>query len=179
MLKLSTVETPQRCNARMNTVAPIARGQAEIKASPDAVYRLVSDPTVMVRFAEEVYRVRWMNGSTQARVGARFKGSNRNGWRRWWTTCRVTDADHGRRFAYEVRTPFLVPIARWQYDIEPIVGGCTVTETSWLHVPRWFVPIAIAITGEPDRPAANTAHIATTLRRLKEHLEAPADSTVE
>jgi hypothetical protein len=121
--------------------------------------------------AEEVFRVRWLGGVTEAAVGARFRGVNRNGWRRWVTTCRITAAEPGQRFAYEVRTPFMVPIARWQYDIQPAGDGCTVTESSWLRVPGWFVPIAIWITGEPDRAGVNKDNIATTLLRLKDHLE--------
>lgn len=156
----------------MRTAELIATGQTTINARPAEVYRLVSDPTVMVEFAEEVCRVRWVGGVSRPAVGARFKGTNRNGWRRWTTTCRITDAEPGRRFAYEVRTSFMVPISRWQYDIEPTADGCTVTESSWLHVPNWFIPIAIFVTGEPDRPGVNNTHIATTLRRLKEHVEA-------
>jgi hypothetical protein len=87
------------------------------------------------------------------------------------TTCKVTEAEPGRRFVYEVSTPFKVPIARWEYDLEPTKDGCTVTESSYLRVPAWFIPFAILITGEPDRPGANKAHIATTLIRLKDHLE--------
>jgi Polyketide cyclase / dehydrase and lipid transport len=151
--------------------APIATGQVMINASPDEAYRVISDPTIMVKFAEEVFRVRWLGGATEAAVGARFSGTNRNGWRRWVTRCTITDAEPGQRFAYEVRTPFLVPIARWQYDIRPDGRGCTVTESSWLRVPSWFVPVAIWITGEPDRPGVNRNNIAITLRRLKEHLE--------
>lgn len=156
----------------MRTSDPIATGQVTINATPAEVYRLVSDPTVMVQFADEVFRCRWVGDATEAAVGVKFRGANRNGWRRWTTTCRITDAEPGRRFAYEVvATPFRVPISRWQYDLRPGDDGCTVTESSWLHVPKWFVPIAIGITGEPDRPGANNAHIAATLRRLKDHLE--------
>jgi uncharacterized protein YndB with AHSA1/START domain len=151
---------------------PIATGQVTIKASPDQVYELISDPTRMVNFAEEVFRVRWIKGADKAAVGARFKGSNRNGWRRWVTTCTVTEAEPGRRFVYEVSTPFKVPISRWEYDLRQTEDGCTVTESSWLRVPQWFIPFAIFITGEPDRPGVNNANIATTLRRLKEHVEA-------
>ncbi|MGH3762257.1 SRPBCC family protein [Actinophytocola sp.] len=158
----------------MTTSEPLATGEVRIDASPAEVYRLVSDPTVMVDFAEEVYRVRRRGGAGPATVGARFTGTNRNGWRRWTTTCRVTEAEPGRRFAYEVDTPFKVPISRWEYDLRPDGAGCRVTETSWLRVPRWFVPIAIWITGEPDRAAANTANIATTLGRLKAHVEVRA-----
>jgi uncharacterized protein YndB with AHSA1/START domain len=154
----------------VDTNAPIATGQVTVNASPAKVYRLISDPTVMVGFAEEVYRARWLDGAIEPTVGARFRGDNRNGRRRWWTVCRITDAEPGRRFAYEVSTPFKVPIARWQFDLLPAADGCTVVESSWLRVPRWFIPFAIAITGQPDRPGTNNANIAVTLRRLKEHL---------
>jgi uncharacterized protein YndB with AHSA1/START domain len=150
---------------------PIATGRVTINATPAQVYQLISDPTVMVDFAEEVFRVRWLGGAKEGTVGARFRGVNRNGWRRWWTTCQVVEAVPGRRFAYTVRTPFMVPISRWQYDIEPTGDGCTVTESCWLRVPRWFAPIAIRITGEPDRAGANQTNIATTLRRLKAHFQ--------
>ena len=127
----------------------------------------------MVGFAEEVYRARWLDGVTEAAVGARFRGDNRNGARRWWTVCRITDAEPERCFAYEVSTPFKVPIARWQFDVLPAATGCTVIESNWLRVPRWFAPIAILITGQPDRPGTNNANIAITLHRLKDHLESP------
>jgi uncharacterized protein YndB with AHSA1/START domain len=150
---------------------PMATGRVTIKASPDDVYQMVSDPTIMVGFSEELFRVRWLRGAKGPKVGAKFSGSNRNGWHRWVTTCRITDAEPGRRFAYEVSTPFKVPVARWQYDLEPSADGCTVVETNWARVPRWFIPFAILITGEPDRAGVNKANIATTLGRLKKFLE--------
>ncbi len=150
---------------------PIATGQVTIAAAPADVYRLVGDPTVMAGFANELYRARWLDGVTEAAVGARFRGDNRNGWHRWWTVCRITDVEPERCFAYEVSTPFKVPIARWQFDLRSAGTGCTVVVRNWLRVPRWFIPIAIAITGQPDRPGTNRTNIASTLRRLKEHLE--------
>jgi uncharacterized protein YndB with AHSA1/START domain len=157
----------------VTTSEPIATGQVTIKASPTEVYRLISDPPAMAQFAEEFFRARWLGGATEPMVGAKFRGVNRNGRRRWVTTCEVTEAEPGRRFVYEVSTPFKVPISRWEYDLEPTEDGCTVTESSYLRVPAWFIPFAILITGEPDRPGANKEHIATTLTRLKDHLERP------
>lgn len=155
----------------MNPIKPIITGQVAVDASPAEVYRLVSDPTAMADLAEELASARWLDGAAEAAVGARFSGLNRNGWRRWTTICEVTDVVPERRFAYEVSTPFKTPIARWQYDIEPVGDGCVVTVTNWIKVPDWFVPFALWISGEPDRPATNKANIATTLGRLKEHVE--------
>lgn len=152
---------------------PAATGTVTVRAAPADAYRIISDPPVMVRFAEEAHRARWLDGATGPAVGARFQGCNRNGLHRWVTTCRVTDAETDRRFAYEVSaSPLRIPISRWQYDIEPTAEGCTITETNWLRIPLWFIPFAIAITGVLDRIGANGAHIATTLERLKGHLEA-------
>ncbi|TGB14864.1 SRPBCC family protein [Streptomyces palmae] len=158
---------------------PAATGAVTIRTTPADAYRVIGDPPAMARLAEEAHRARWLYGATSARVGARFRGYNRNGIRRWVTTCRITDADPGRRFAYEVTaSPLRIPIARWCYEIKPAAEGCTVTETSWLRAPLWFIPFAMLITGIIDRPGANSAHIATTLQRLKRHLEgAPSPHT--
>jgi uncharacterized protein YndB with AHSA1/START domain len=150
---------------------PLATGEVTIDASPEDVYRLVSDPVVMADLAEEFYKARWIRGAKEAAVGNWFSGTNRNGWRRWVTHAEVTEAEPGRRFAYRVRTPFFVPISRWEYDIAPEGAGCRLTVTNWLRVPGWFVPIAIFITGQPDRAGTNSSNIATTLRQLKAHLE--------
>ncbi|AJT67464.1 hypothetical protein T261_5848 [Streptomyces lydicus] len=158
---------------------PAATGTVTIRATPADAYRVVSDPPVMIRLAEEAHRARWLGGATVAAVGARFRGHNRNGLRRWVTTCRITDADPGRRFAYEVTAALGVPVSRWQYDIAPTAEGCTVTETNWLRVPLWFIPFAVLITGVSDRIGINNANIGTTLQRLKQHLESPVPGSAD
>ncbi len=150
---------------------PIATGEIAVDAPPETVYRLVSDPVAMAECAEELHTARWIRGATGAAVGNWFSGSNRNGLRRWVTHAEITEADPGRRFAYRVRTPFFVPISRWEYDITSEGDGSRVTVTNWLRVPRWFIPFAIFITGQPDRAGTNRANIATTLRRVKARLE--------
>ncbi|WP_181772867.1 SRPBCC family protein [Amycolatopsis pittospori] len=150
---------------------PIATGDIAVDASPETVYRLVSDPVAMAECAEELREARWIRGATEAAVGNWFSGSNRNGWRRWVTHAEITEAEPGRRFAYRVRTPFFVPISRWEYDITPDGEGSRVTVTNWLRVPPWFIPFAIFITGQPDRAGTNRANIATTLERMKARVE--------
>ncbi|WP_037309773.1 SRPBCC family protein [Amycolatopsis orientalis] len=150
---------------------PLATGEVSIDAPPEKVYRLISDPVAMAECAEELRKARWIRGATEAAVGNWFSGSNRNGLRRWVTHAEIIEAEPGRRFAYRVRTPFFVPISRWEYDIRPDGDGSRVTVTNWLRVPPWFVPLAILITGQPDRAATNRANIAATLRRVKARLE--------
>ncbi|ANN18412.1 polyketide cyclase [Amycolatopsis orientalis] len=150
---------------------PLATGEVSIDAPPETVYRLISDPVAMAECAEELRKARWIRGATEAAVGNWFSGSNRNGLRRWVTHAEIIEAEPGRRFAYRVRTPFFVPISRWEYEIRPEGDGSRVTVTNWLRVPPWFIPLAILITGQSDRAGTNRANIATTLERVKARLE--------
>ena len=149
---------------------PSATATIKVAADPDAVYRLITDLATFAELAEETSRMRWVKGGGAA-PGAVFKGTNRNGIRRWTTTCTVTDAEPGRRFAFEVRHTVL-PISRWQYEIVPAEDGCTVTESTWDRRPGWFKGVAGLATGERDRAAANSRHMAATLERLTARAEA-------
>jgi Polyketide cyclase / dehydrase and lipid transport len=157
----------------MPTVQPSASATVEVAAAPEVVYRLVSDLSSLAELAEETSALRWRKGASAAAPGAVFKGTNRIGWRRWSTTCTVTDADPGRRFAFDV-THTVVPVARWQYDIAPTDGGCTVTESTWDRRPKWFEVLSRPATGVSDRVTVNTSNIQATLQRLKARAERSA-----
>ena len=120
--------------------------------------------------------MRWAKGDGAA-VGAVFRGANRNGWRRWTTTCTVTAAEPGRHFAFDVSHTRL-PVARWCYDIRPRGEGCVVTESTKDRRPRWFAALGRLATGVSDRGAANQTHIEATLQRLKARAESRLTSRV-
>lgn len=145
---------------------PSASAQVEIAASGEEIYALVSDLPGMGGLAEENRGGSWLGGLRAPVVGARFRGHNRRGWRRWSTTVTVTDADPGRRFGFDVRSLGL-PIAHWEYEIEPTGSGCRVTERTWDRRPGWFRPIGGFATGAMDRAAVNQHNIEQTLTRLK------------
>ncbi len=149
---------------------PCVAATVEIQARPDVVYDLVTDLPTLAALAEEAVAMRWRKGDA-VRPGAVFTGHNENGAKSWNTTCTVTDAEPGRRFAFDVRFA-VIPIARWQYDIEEADGGCRVTESTWDRRPGWFRKLAGKSTGVADRPAANAEHIRLTLQRLKQRAEA-------
>lgn len=153
------------------TDGPSAQGEIRIDAKPEQVYAAVSDPVVMASMASELHDVKWRGAATKAQVGAKFVGRNRNGWRRWSTNCVVTEAQPGTAFAYDVSVQGILPIAHWRYDIEPDGDGSRVTEKMWITEPRWMLPVGALISGQSDRAAANTQHIAETLERLKKHCE--------
>jgi hypothetical protein len=150
-----------------------ASASVDIAASPDTVYGLISDLGRLAELAEETARMRWTRGSS-AVPGAVFKGTNRNGWRRWTTKCKVTDAVADSRFAFNVSHTG-IPVSRWQYDIAPSDGGCTVTESTWDRRPGWYVKPSALATGSKDRATRarmNTQNMQATLQRLKTRAEA-------
>ncbi|WP_040405787.1 SRPBCC family protein [Amycolatopsis nigrescens] len=155
------------------SLEPSATGQIEVAASPARVYALVSDPSALAEVAEEYAGHRWLGGASSASVGARFKGSNKRGFRRWNTISTITDADDGSRFAFEV-SAFGIPVARWQYDLEPAGDGCRVTESTWEKRPGWWRYPTSFVTGVWDREQQNRANIQATLARLKARVEAGA-----
>ena len=154
----------------MNEPSAVAR--MEVNAPAEVVYRLVSDLPGMSGVAEEFERGSWLGGAREAAVGARFRGHNRARGRQWTTTATVTDAEPGRRFAFEVVSVARIPVSRWQYDIEPTEGGCRVAEQTWDRRPSWFKPLANLVTGVRDRSEQNQRNIERTLRQLKAAAEA-------
>jgi len=139
----------------------------EVRAEPSVVYDLVSDVTRMGSWSPETTSCRWLGAATGPAVGARFRGTNRHGpLLRWTTTCTVTDAEPGRRFAFDVDFAG-VPVARWAYDLEPTATGCTVTE-SWDDCRMRPLRIAsMPLMGIADRAAHNRRTMRATLTALR------------
>ena len=150
--------------------------EALIAASPDDAYHLVSDVTRMGDWSPETTSCRWIGAATGAAVGARFRGSNRKGWRRWSTTCTVVAADAGRRFAFDVSWGRL-PIARWSYEFLPEADGTRVRETWSDRRPGWMARFDPAFMGIDDRSRHNRGTMETTLERLRSHAAATSSTT--
>jgi hypothetical protein len=126
----------------------------------------------MADWSPECVRCRWIGGTPRAEVGARFRGTCRNGWHRWTTTSTITEMRDGELFAWDV-TYYGRPVARWEYRVEPAVGGVRLVETvddrrGWLL--RAVSPL---ITGSPDRDRRNAETMASTLQAVKAAAEAP------
>jgi len=148
----------------------------DIDAAPQAVYALVADLPAMGRWSPECYRCDWLDGATAAAPGARFRGRNRIGLRRWSTLGTVVAADPGRELTFDVQYMGL-PVARWSYRITPRDGGCTLTEStddrrSWLMS---LMGTALLLgTPGADRTTRNQDTIEVTLARLKQEAERTA-----
>ena len=141
----------------------------QVKASPEAVWDLVSDLPGMGRLSPENTGGTWRRGATGPAVGAVFKGRNRNGARRWSTTVKVTRCERGSAFAFAVSSVLGIPVSEWSYDLRPTGdGGTEVTETWADRRPAWFKLPAGLVTGVLHRDETSTAaNLEQTLAALK------------
>jgi hypothetical protein len=142
-----------------------------INASPQVVYDLVSDLPGMGKLSPENTGGKWLKDATGPAVGARFKGTNRRGARRWSTTCTIAEATPGEVFTFDV-TAGPAKVARWSYRITPTADGCDVTETWVDHRPGWMGIVGNLASGVKDRAPHNEAGMRETLANVKAAAEA-------
>lgn len=142
-----------------------------VAASAEEVWSLVSDLPRMGEFSPENIGGYWVDGTGPA-VGAKFRGTNRNGSKQWSTKATVVECVPGRLLTFDVRTSFGVRVSRWSYVIEPTDTGCVLTE-NWYRVGSWFIRrfLGPRVTGRQDRPGFNIESIEHTLAAVKAHAE--------
>jgi hypothetical protein len=144
----------------------------EINASPEEVFRTVTDLPAMGRLSPENTGGEWLNGATGPAVGARFKGRNANGAKTWTTTVTVVEFSAPSTFAFEVNVG-PAKVARWAYAVEATPTGSRVTE-SWTDrrsaLSKW---IGGKSSGVARRDEFTVQSIQTTLHNLKNTLEQP------
>jgi uncharacterized protein YndB with AHSA1/START domain len=147
-----------------------AKGQATVvvDAPPERVYELVSDVTRMGDWSPECKSAMWLEGATGPAVGAKFRGNNHLGPRRWSTICTVTEAEPGREFAFTVMV-WGREATRWRYTFRPHRSGAEVTESFDYVWAPWPFMIGNVIL---FRGAQLRRGLRLTLSRLKAAAEA-------
>ena len=144
-----------------------------IHASEEVVYDLVADPMRMAEWSPECVRCQWIDGATQPAVGARFRGTSRNGRRRWRTTSTIVEMRPAELFAWDV-TYFGQPVARWEYRIEPHAEGVELVESVEDRRGALLRAVSPYITGSPDRAKRNADTMESTLQAVRAAAEASA-----
>lgn len=151
----------------MSTTASVSR---TIAAPAEQIWRLVTDLPRMGEWSNENIGGRWISAPSSAAPGARFRGANRNGIRRWNTTVTVMEAIPGEIFRFKVAST-VIPISQWTYEFDETDAGCRVTE-SWIdRRPGWFKPVARVVSGVSDRGEHTRAGMELTLERLAAAVE--------
>jgi len=145
-----------------------------ISAPADTVWAMVADVTRMREWSPENVGCEWIVEQQGPVVGARFRGTNRNGKKTWKTVSKVVDAQPAQSFAFDVSaTGFRV--ARWEYRFETQAAGeCRVTETFIDQRGKIVHWLGGVISGVPERLEHNRAGMEATLARLAAAAESSA-----
>lgn len=114
-----------------------------MNASPEALYAIVADVTRTPEFSPEILKCEWLDGATEAKVGARFAARNKVPNRPAWTNKPVvTVVEPGKKFAF-ARTEKFAGTVEWTYEFQPEGDGTLVTEsydvTHQLSPVGWFI----------------------------------------
>jgi uncharacterized protein YndB with AHSA1/START domain len=143
-----------------------------VDATPEQVYELVSDLPRMGEWSPECHRCAWVDGATGAAPGAKFKGWNRLGVRRWTTHGTVVTAQPGKELSFEVHSVFDLPVSRWTYRMTPDPGGGTNVTEAWEDRRGGLMKVLGNVaSGVSNRAEHNAEGMRRTLERIKEAAE--------
>ncbi len=136
-----------------------------VAATPDRVYALLSDLPRMGEWSPENDGGAWVKGATGPVVGAKFKGANHLGKKKWKTLSTVTKAEPGVEFAFDVKAE-IFKVAGWGFSLEAVEGGTKVTQYWDDHRNAVIGKLTGMALGVPDRANHNRANMEQTLDRL-------------
>jgi uncharacterized protein YndB with AHSA1/START domain len=130
---------------------PTVQAAIGIEAPPERVWSLVSDPTAMPRWSEELQSVRWLEGAEAPVPGARFEGHNAHpSLGQWSTVSRIESCEPGRCFAWAVQGSGDEPSARWRFTLRQAEGGGTEL-TQWAQLGPGPSGLSLAIERMPEK----------------------------
>jgi uncharacterized protein YndB with AHSA1/START domain len=120
-----------------------------IDATRAELWPLVADINLPARFSTEFQGAEWLDGATEAALGARFRGTNEHpAAGRWQVTCTIVEFEPDRVIGWAVEDVD-DPAARWRFTLEPDGDGTRVTQ--WCQLGPGWSGLSPAIERLPDR----------------------------
>ena len=152
--------------------APDLQLDVVVDRPPALVWEAVADPVRIAAYSPEASGVAEEGGTSGGPlpVGARFRGSNRNGLFRWSTQCAVVESTPGVAFAFDVSYLGL-SVARWRFLLEPEGEGTRVVQQWTDRRGVTMKALGTVGTGVADRRTHNERTMRATLDALKADLE--------
>ena len=139
-----------------------------VAAPPEALWALVSDPSVPARYSPELVEASFADGGP-ARVGAEIEGRNENAGFSWTTRSTVVACVEPTSFGWATGDAE-APSATWSFEVAPAGGGSTLTHRVTLFPDR--PPMGPAIAAEPERAGeiveARMADVLAGMQRVVE-----------
>ncbi len=124
---------------------------ADVAATPTQVWAVLSDPTRVGEWSHECLSVSWVDGHTQAAVGAKFRGNNQVKGFRWSRTCTITELEPERLLVYCTSGGVPPDSTEWTFRLEPVDGGTRINQSfRILKFPR-VVELATVMFNPPHR----------------------------
>lgn len=128
---------------------PTVQVQTWIDAPPERVWELVTDIELMPTMSDELQSIEWLDGATEAFVGARFVGHNAHeSLGKWATTSEVIECEPERVLAWAVEDS-ANPTAIWRFRLRPKDGGTELSQ--WMQMGPARSGLSLAIDRMPDK----------------------------
>jgi uncharacterized protein YndB with AHSA1/START domain len=128
---------------------PTVEVRTWIDASPRRVWEVVSDIRLMPTMSGELQSIEWLDGATEAAVGARFVGrSKHEALGEWATTSHIIECEPEQVLAWAVEDP-VNPTATWRFRLEPKDGGTELSQ--WMQMGPARSGLSFAIDRMPDK----------------------------
>lgn len=111
-------------------ISPAAEAKVHVDADPEVVWDVVADITRQDRWSSEATRCEWLAPETAAARGARFRGHNRRGFRRWTRTNEILVVEPGRMLVWQTLPSRLYPDStEWRVELQDEGSHTVVTES--------------------------------------------------
>lgn len=151
--------SPRRRIQRRESVAVV------VPAGIDAVWEVVRDPTRVGQWSHECVEGQWVDGATEARPGARFRGRNRQRLFRWGRLCEVVRIEPYELVWRTVPTRLYPDSTEWALRLTPagdaaeaVAGtatGTRIEQTYQVVKSTWLEPVyATAVPAHRRRSTA-------------------------
>ena len=127
-----------------------------VEADIDEVWEVVRDVTRVGEWSHECVGAEWLEGSTSAVPGARFRGRNRAGIFRWGRVCEIVSAEPYELVWVTLPTILYPDSSEWRITLDTVGNGTRIEQHfRVLRAPKVLsVLYAVLIPAHRDRTAA-------------------------
>jgi uncharacterized protein YndB with AHSA1/START domain len=114
----------------MGTILRQASVEVVVDAPPARVWEVVGDVTRTGEWSHECADVAYVDGSTGARPGARFRGRNRVGRSAWTRTCEIVSVEDGHMISWRtIPSRMHNDSTIWTIAVEPAGSGTRIVQS--------------------------------------------------